>query len=275
MSKNVSAGKRGFIYDPATTSLDLMADGVIVSKYGSDAEIKGIYEESATQLYEIGTRRALSDGRVFRYCYAGNALWMGMGAHDGSTPALFTLAVSGGQAAGEAYLTVPDTDATHTANYWKDGYVSVEGYGPWMRRIVSSTASDGSTCNLYLDTVLPAAVTTNNVQVVRNPYANCQKITTAAQAKLSGFVCVPPLAVTSGYYFWGQTWGPCSGCPADFFGDLEFERAVCFMDTDGAIQSGQRGEAGSKYYQIAGYLMGNYTAATDHRIPIYFLTLAP
>lgn len=272
---NIPAGKRGFVYDPATESLDIMVDGVVMEKLGNDDNVQGIYSESATKLYDIGTRRALRDGRVYRYCYAGEALLRGMGAHDGSTPGLYTLAVSGGQAAGAAYLTIPDTTATHTADYWKDGYVALEGWGPWTRRIKSSTASDGATVNLTLETTLPTAVTTNRVQVIRNPYANCNLISGAAQSKLASFVCVPTIAITSGYYFWGQTWGPVACTPAVFFGDLEFERTVVFHDTDGSVRESSSLVGASKHYQDAGYLLGNYTAATDHRIPIFMLTLAP
>ena len=34
---------------------------------------QGIYEQSATQQYELGTRIALEDGRAYRYCQAGAA----------------------------------------------------------------------------------------------------------------------------------------------------------------------------------------------------------
>lgn len=273
--RNYPATKRGFNYDFASGTLDVFANGVEMEKFGG---IDGIYTESSTQEYEIGTRRVVrlptgGPSRTFHYCYAATGLYGGMGAQDGGVVGLFTLA-AGTQAAGSTSITIPDTDTDHVANWWKGGYIAVEAWGPWYREITASTASDGSTCDVTLDYPTLAALTTNRVQVVRNPYAAVTRGMTlgAGTAKIMSHVCVPPIVVTSGYYFWGQTWGPVAGCPVAFFGDLEFERAVILFDTDGAVASRF---AYTEKYQDGGYLMGRYTASTDHRIPIYFLMLAP
>lgn len=236
-------------------------------------ELPDVYAEDAVQKYPIGTKFVEGD-RSFRYSYAATGLYCGMGAHDGGIVKLFTLALAGGQAAGVEFITIPDTDLTHTANYWAGGFIAVEGWGPWIRNIISSTASDGSTVDVYLDKVTPAALTTNKVQVVRNPYAAVTRGMTlgAGTAKIMSIVCFPLLVVTSGRHFWGQTWGPCAGVPVAFFGDLEFEKSVILFDTDGAVASRF---AYTEKYQDGGYLLGRYTAGTDHRIPIFFLTLAP
>ena len=239
-------------------------------------DFQGIYDEHATKNYEIGARRQLDDGRVFRYCYAATALYSGMGAQDGGVVGLYTLS-AGTQAAGSSTITIPDTDTNHTANYWRDGYVSVEGWGPWYRKIVSSTASGGSTCTITLDDPTPAALTTNKVNVFRNPYAAVTRGMTlgANTAKIMSHVCVPLFAVTSSYYFWGQTWGPCAGVPVAFFGDLEYERQVILWDTDGAVRADTHMVSDGKQYQMGGYLIGRYTASTDHRVPMFMLMLAP
>ena len=239
-------------------------------------KLPDVFVEDSTQQYPIGTRIVKGD-RSYRYCYAASALLRGMGAHDAGVVGLHTLAVSGGQAAGAAYLTIPDTDTDHVANWWAGGYVAMEGWGPWTRSIMTSTASDGSTVNLTLETTLPTAVTTNKVQVVRSPYAQVTAGGTlgAATAKITAYCCVPGVAITSGYYFWGQTWGPVGGCPAAFFGDLEYEKTTVFHDTDGSVRESSSLITNNKHYQEAGYVLGRYTAATDHRIPIYQLMLAP
>jgi hypothetical protein len=278
MLKTKNRGKWGWSRNVSTDNptLDIYADGTEMFQICGDATAQDTFEESSTQLHEIGARRVLPDGRVFKYCYAATALYGGMGAHDGGVIGNYTLA-AGAQAAGSTSLVVPDTDATHVADWWKNGYISVEGYGPWYSKITASTASDGSTITITTEAATDAAVETDKVSLYRSPYAAVTRGMTlgATTAKIMTIVCVPPIAVTAEYYFWGQTWGPCGGCPVAFMGDSEYERDLVFQDTDGAVGTATSRIADGKGYQKAGWILGRHTSGTDCRNPVYWLQITP
>ena len=88
------------------------------------------------------------------------------------------------------------------------------------------------------------------------------------------FVVVPLIAVTSSYYYWGQTWGPCYGTVESIVpGSAVNSRRVCFSP-NGHLWSGTTLATGVVYSaQDAGYLIPQTSSGAGDQL--YFLQLAP
>ena len=265
-------------YNPITGE-----DGIVVDRIQSSGHMlaggfpQGIYEQSATQNYDIGTRLIVDD-RVFRYCKAGSDLKSGFGARcqdyprEGNMAAVAILA-------GTYEVTIPMNDngadyvAEQLADYWKDGYIWImtadaSGFGP-MYRIKSNLAASGTiptqycTATLYeplaYDVAASAWITAHP-----NIYNNVQN----ANLRKSSVVCVPPIWVDSGYYFWGQTWGPCTVQQTGAAGGLENDDRNFFFtpNNNGEILTGTQCDwsgAANVKHQLAGYLLTHTTAWTN------------
>jgi len=175
---------------------------------------QGIYEQSATQQYELGTRLALEDGRAFRYCQAGaTALDAGelqqSALFGGSLTTVQTdIAVQAAAAIGDTdvYVTTV-TDAT-TLDQYKGGYFCISdatGQGQ-MRKIAGNAAGAAGTVKFELDVGLEVAVTTSSkVQLMSNPYkAVLQSVVTTPSGLILG---VPTCVIAISAFGWLQTWG--------------------------------------------------------------------
>jgi len=252
--KNYDGGRRGFIHDPTTNTLDLCVDGVITTKFGGDRV--EIYNADSTQLYPLGTRLQVDD-RVFRYACAGtNGVKAGYGAFYKVSLAVTYEAAAVASVVGDRSMTI--TESSITKDQYKGGYV-VMGHDSAAttqnRRIVGNDASVGTTCVIHLDGPIAVAGTLP-VEIIASPYADLQQTTSQEYDGVAG---VPARTATNDQYFWVQTWGPCWIVPggAGTPGSTATERTVYFVG-DGSI-NGDVGLAAPttepERRQVAGFIM--------------------
>lgn len=207
---------------------------------------------SSTEAFPVGVRGVMPDGRAYRYCKADSDLPTKYGAANADFLHFMNTAVEG--TAGDTDLTVV-IDAAETAyakDRFKGGFVTIHGtIVQTCLKIESSDASDGT--NVKLNLAEPLLYTTplpTFVEVHANKYYG---VTHPNDAGYETMVVVPPVVVTSGQYFWGQTWGECL-CTAAVGGGMGAtvnQRAVYFQD-DGGIGGG---DDLAVQFQYAGYVI--------------------
>jgi len=168
---------------------------------------QSIYDTSTVQLADLGSRKIVGD-RVFRYALASGAA----GAGDICQSAPKSLVnVTGGNAdpAGGKVFTFYFATA-NDANVYAEGSLHCQsgtaanmGY---MYRIKSHPAvATTSECTLTLYDPLKRAVNVTDTWTIhQNPYAAVLENTSGAALAIGA----APIAVTSGEYFWLQTYGP-------------------------------------------------------------------
>ena len=184
----------------------------IYGKYGWEKDT------TSSQKHVLGTRMELPDGRVFRYCEIGGSdiaagaivqAAAGVAAHDQD---LVVAAAS----AGATTVTLSGS-LTITKDQYKDGYMHINsgsGRAGQVYRIKSNTAVSSATgCVLTLDeedglkTALTAGSGNTEVGLSVNTYSN---VIISPTTVTNVAVGVAPIALTSDYYGWLQTWGPAS-----------------------------------------------------------------
>ena len=261
-------------YNPKRKHVGLNIDQVLTSGRLLDGgKLQEIHEVSTVQNYDIGTRLVVDD-RTFRYCKAKSNLKCGYGARqlnyprEGNLPAVE-------YAVGEKFVALPmnDNGADYLeevlADYWKGGFIwfgqfDTRGFGPTYRikgnaAAVGEAGSDYATIELYEglhDKVLASAWITAHPNIYRN-------IQNAAYTKAS-VVCIPPVYVPSGSFFWGQTWGPVMLQQTHAAGGLENDDRQFFFheNNNGEIVTGSQ-VADIKLSQFAGFLLTNTTTWTN------------
>jgi len=189
--------------------------------YASEGKLfnQSLYEESSVAKHRLGTIRRLDDGRVFAYALAGEALYAGLLTQAAAYDSLATeIAVASTAAVGDNHVHVTyGAGTTAVANYFRDGFLlsaKVAVYpGPMYKIRGHAAATSGGTLEVLLyDKIREALTTSCYVDLIRNPQAgviNC--VASTPTAHLAG---VPPIDVTSAYYFWNQVKGMCSLCSA-------------------------------------------------------------
>ena len=192
-------------YNNATTD----SLGSIAGATGGSPQ--GIYEESSTQEYPIGTKREFEDGRVFRYgSFAGATAAGVLVSQDLSATAVVEVdnkATAAAIGATEVILTDSGTLGSATANQYAGGYLhttddAAEGY---TYRIKSHTASRSHAVTFTLYEGLVVAVTTaTDVASPGHLYHPVVASTAATDYVISG---VTARVMQSGYYGWIQTAG--------------------------------------------------------------------
>lgn len=253
-------------------AVDMVTKGVFNEIYNSKTPFfggsaQGIYEESVTQNFAIGTRRVMDD-RVFRYCKAKAALVnLKGGAADVMPREGNSAAVE--YAAGTFEITIPenpngpDYALESVANYWADGYiwVMVAPMPGQMYRIKSSAAASGGFVTLTLYEALVVTVPASNwITAWVNPYSSVIRKTGKTSV-----ICQPLISVTIDYYFWGQTWGPCfATLNGAAIGRTSQDRMV-YYTSDGSLQAGitQTESSGGAHKQVAGFLITNTAPWTN------------
>jgi len=70
-------------------------------------------------------------------------------------------------------------------------------------------------------------------------------------------VVVPLISVTSGSYFWGQTWGPCFGVQTSTKPGLASGDREIYFGADGALITGVDVHTAGGNAQRAGFLITN------------------
>jgi len=184
------------------------------------------FEEEATPSCALGTRGYTSDGRIFRYAKAGEALTAGLVLqapgevtnHQGLTP---TAAV-----AGSTSVTVTLGATAATENLYAEGYLLVTttpGNGIYYRIKGHQAAALSSSLTLQLSDPVKVAITTaSRIDLVKNPYSKV--VAYPETGFTSSPVGVACLAMTSGYFGWIQTGGP----------------GMVKADADGAVTVGKK-----------------------------------
>lgn len=268
-------------YNPDLAKDGMAADQVITSgRQMPLGTLQSIHEESSVQNYSIGTRMVMDD-RVFRYCYAKEALNAFLGGRADVMPR-----EGAGDAVayevGEYEVTIPmnalgDADdyvLEQVADYWNEGYywsgISSPTVGQMYRIKDSAVATTTGritsitggfvTATLYEPLVTRIPASTWQTSWV-NPYKTCKH---EHSARMS-VICQPLIDITLNYYFWGQTWGPCFGQRfSTALGRNDTDRQ-CFYNSDGALMSSKDVvfTAGSPFNQMAGYIISNTSAWTN------------
>lgn len=231
--------------------------------------VQGHLAQSVSQRYRVGSRMKLEDGRVFHYCQAGEDMdktCVGAGPGTGLVEGNTAVAA----AIGATRLTIVNTVAT--AHLYKDGHIVLFQPGVTMEvmyRILDNDVSDGTNVVIYLkDPLVYAATLPTFTSIYPNMYRNILTLW-LHQAGLMGVSNMPPIPVTSAYYYWGQTWGMCFAVPSPAFGSGAGERDLVFH-SDGAVRLRLADVGGSQ--QRAGYLVPETTVGNDQG---FMLQLAP
>ena len=176
---------------------------------------QGLYEISSEQLHMLGSRLEIGDGRVFYYTKAGAANLVACKMNEGAAPEANHLKCAVAEAVSPGYSTIKLTlGATLvTLNEYAEGYLNIDngGGGYTSYKIKGHAAGALSTTvsfNLY-DPVQVALTGSMFGTLTKNPWKDVVVApASAAQAQLP--VGVNSVAVTAAYFFWCQTWGPCS-----------------------------------------------------------------
>ncbi len=192
----------------------------VSQNYGPGAIVvaQSIYEESSTRKHRLGERLQLGD-RVFRYACAGEALAAGdaiesaaVGGAD--TTLQNTCAVTVAAAIGDTKVYANALTTAQTVSLYQEGWMAIwdattAGIS-YLYHVKDNTtiALTGTTSYYTLYDPLHIALTTSDqVNLVTNIYKSVVQSHTAHVGMILG---VPTIAITSGYYFWLQTYGPAA-----------------------------------------------------------------
>jgi len=170
-------------------------------------------ENSSIQHHRLGQLAVTADGRKFRYAKNGAAtgvagnLYVAMDvvANDSG------LAVATSAVAGATKVQVTLGGTAHTADQYKDGYLTVntgtnEGYTYQIRGNQAQSSTSG-TAWVYLYDPLETALTAGDEEVTLNysPWALVLISTASGQADMPVGIMHTPLTIN--YYGWLQTGG--------------------------------------------------------------------
>lgn len=248
--------KDGMIVDQVLTGGHMLAGG----------KLQDVHEQSTVQNYNIGTRLVIDD-RVFRYCKAGGALEALKAGHCGVMPREGNCAAVE-YPVGSYTITIPENPngakyaEEAVKDYWAEGFIWIQTSPQGMYKIKSSAAASGGFITLTLYEPLKVKVPASTwITAWANIYSD---INDTHSARMSNVV-VPLISVTSGNYFWGQTWGPCFGTVVSTTpGRNDGDREVYFH-IDGALHSSVDLDfsAGNAFCQRAGFLITNTSPWTN------------
>jgi hypothetical protein len=178
-----------------------------------------LYEESSTQKFPIGQRVCCSNGAVFHYAYAAEALTRQRLISAAAVPAaqIYDRLTGTGTVTqiGKTAVDVVNSVTAITENEFQGGQLvvssQVAGLAATQNLFIKShpAASNGETITIQLLTPVQTNFTTQSkCGVVPNPFHSVRLYDIAAEGYALG---ITNIAVTSGYYFWLQTWGPTAG----------------------------------------------------------------
>lgn len=169
---------------------------------------QSIYKTSSVKLAELGSRKVVGD-RVFRYARAKETINAGeicQATAFAATQVNQTMGVA--LVVGTKTIPIYSTGAI-ASGVFDDGYVFMQsGTHPGITYKIKTQAAIATTSTGLLtlyDTVVTTATNLNKITMIQNPYKDVlQDIAGTAPA-----IGVAPIGVTTGDYFWLQTWGPC------------------------------------------------------------------
>lgn len=263
---------RGFL---SRANIDKIASQVLGDLLPNRAE-QGIYEQSTTQRYTIGSPKVV-DNRRFRYSQAAADLAAlarlvinqnyapGVTGHEDEDG--FEGVLHAAAPIGSTYLDLADA-ALRAANYYRGGYVVVYGTAIFHQHyIVRSEAGNGTYVRIWLsEPITTEAITVAmGVTAYLSPY---RAIGPAAsvQAGFETFVGVNLISITSGNFFWLQTAGPCIVTPTGgvWPGSAANLRDVYANPADGTIQPATLSDPSAGYQRIGTLLGATGGDASDY-----------
>ena len=238
---------------------------------------QGIWEQSLVPKYPVGKRIPIGDW-VFHYCRALTALTLNKrGAGNGDLLHEQNTAVVA--VAGALSLTIV---GNFTEDQFKDGYINI-----WtdpvqmMLRVKGNDVGDGVNTVIHLkDPLLADVALATFTDIHANIYNNVSDLAGTGLAGEMQIVCVPLIAVTIGYHFWGLTWGPTIGIAykGGGLGAAVNEKTAYFWP-DGSIGAlaDITTDGGTAGQQIAGTMLARLAAiaGTPADDLFYMLRLAP
>jgi hypothetical protein len=187
------------------------------------ATSQGIWDITTSPVVAVGTRAALSDGRVFYYAKnsSSSAIVAGNSLSTELQTAQFATLACAETAVGATSVAITLGSTTVTADEYKDGYLCIEagttGAGITYA-IKSNTAAAGTaTCTVTLHESINVALHADaTVQMIKNPWCDVIIAATGDGHLVTGVSQVAVLAGDSTpYYFWCQTWGISCGWQDD------------------------------------------------------------
>ena len=225
-----------------------------------------VNQQDASQQWPVGTKW-IEGNRVFRYCYAGSAIAIPQRGVANASPHLEGTCL-GNSVAGAYTLDLPPACADFpaytitTENAYAGGWVWVMGSSGnpaqhEFHRIISNDATTGVYVRVTLATPFINSTTTPWITSYRNIYANCQQGYPNIPTGTQTIVCMTAggMVVTSGYYFWGQTWGE-SWCTAhDVTPGLVGHHRELIFKQGGTIAVRHEFDPTTYSYQRAGYVL--------------------
>jgi len=230
---------------------------------------QAVNEQSLVQKYPIGMKYE-SWGKIWRYCRAYEAITPGKRGCPNMAPASWTAGVmSMGSDSTTVTGTVGDNrvliftggdyDIAHAIDFFQGGILCIypaAGVAIHQYRIIGSDLSFTADTYMYIYIDPPLAVTevSTPCDVMSNPYNNVGAPASVGTGR--SVVCVPEILVTSGYFFWGQTKGPCWVTPNAEWTTAATREAE--WHTDGTIKA-----AAGVALQRAGYILHGNAADAD------------
>jgi hypothetical protein len=190
---------------------------------------KDVKTTYSTKQYPLGTRGMTTDGRVYRFAYAGGTIYAGRPLQPAAATLLdtssgYTAPINDTEEVGTTWrsFTVETETATGeiSANEFSDGFVRVaSSTGSYVDaqvlRIKSNDASAtsatdalGTTMTITIadDDAIDVALTTGAVTTLHHNHWYGLTHGYGAVACVGVANCT----VASGTYFWAQTWGACA-----------------------------------------------------------------
>ena len=183
-----------------------------------------IFEASATQLYKVGTKLELDDGRTFRYAKAGATALVQAYMAQAAVPLAKTINVvqaSHAQAAGDRgkIRCLVTTGGIAASEAWTvddglaGGYLQCVKVSPSVLGDIYTIASSKmiSETIIELELTTPwrnAMLATGEVTLTMNKFFATVVVPKGTGTAVA--VGVPACAVTANYWYWSQTKGPAS-----------------------------------------------------------------
>ena len=227
---------------------------------------QGTRAASLTQVYNLGTKRVMPDGRVFRYIKAATALVPEFAAcfnFETSGSAVAPAQASGAGTVGSSTVTFtapagwgPNGSGILAANDLAGGHIVI-GNGtnqhPQCRLITASTAlaTNGGLVTVTLDEALDTVVTVGitNIEVMMSPWLLSNG--NAVNSQFVTFRGVPAVSIASGSYGWVQTQGPCWITSDGATGKVAWDHRLLF-EANGSVKSASTATSAG-LQQLAGY----------------------
>lgn len=245
-----------------------------------------IYAQSQYQNYEIGARLKEPGrlGRTLHYCRAGAAITLPFWGHingnryhadgfEGNTAAV-------AYAVGTKTIVILDTGAAadRPVDYYRGGWIVlfVAGGVVQMCGIDHSTVGNSTSITLTLANPLTTLTPASTFVTVHPSIYRNVRPGMSVNSGFETFVCIPLIEVTSEYFFWGQTYGPCYAIPHGTPPGANANERDMYFHIDGSIDLAENFAIGAtNSHQRAGYILSLTGYPPDDKDTFFMLQLAP